>query len=63
VPADDKDRFLRAAEALADKCLLNPNLGSDMAKLHDDHFAWPVIAQRLIAVLREAEEFPNQTRQ
>jgi glycosyltransferase involved in cell wall biosynthesis len=63
VPADDEDRFLRAAEELADKCLLNPNLGSDMAKLHDDHFAWPVIAQRLIAILREVEEFPNQTRQ
>jgi len=60
-PADDENRFLDAAEALAERCLLNPDLGTDLAKLHDEHFAWPVIARRLIAMLEEVVGSPNKT--
>jgi hypothetical protein len=38
---------------MAEKCLLNPNLGADMAKLHDEHFAWPVLARRFMAALED----------
>ncbi|MBV8484485.1 MAG: glycosyltransferase family 4 protein [Verrucomicrobia bacterium] len=58
--ADDESRFLEAAEEMAKRSLLNPNLGADMAKLHDQHFAWPVLAQRFIATLQEAENSPNK---
>jgi glycosyltransferase involved in cell wall biosynthesis len=65
-PFDDESRFLDAAEEMAEKCLLNPNLGADMAKLHDEHFAWPVLARRFMAVLehqeKNTENLATQTR-
>jgi glycosyltransferase involved in cell wall biosynthesis len=53
-PADDESRFLDAADELAQRCLVNPDLGADLAKFHDQYFAWPVIARRLIAALENA---------
>jgi glycosyltransferase involved in cell wall biosynthesis len=58
-PADDETRFQEASEELAGRCLLNPDLGADLAKFHDQHFAWPVIARRLIEAFAEAGESAN----
>jgi glycosyltransferase involved in cell wall biosynthesis len=47
VPHNDLTRFCEEAVRLAEKALQQPNFGQELAKFHDEHFAWPVIAKRM----------------
>jgi glycosyltransferase involved in cell wall biosynthesis len=45
---DEKDEFAKAALGMAEASLQHPNLGLDLAAFHDEHFAWPVLADRIL---------------
>lgn len=51
---DDKTHFAETAVKMAELALQNPDLGLDLVKFHDQHFAWPVIARRMVEGLSEA---------
>lgn len=51
VPHDDLDRFCEEALRLAEASRQQPMLGQELADFHDRHFAWPVIAERMVTGL------------
>ena len=56
-PSNNQTLFKKAALEMAAKVLQQPDLGRDLVEFHDRHFAWPVIAQRMLAGLSGAQ--PN----
>lgn len=50
-PSDNENLFMESALEMAQKSVERPDLGQDLAKFHDEHFAWPLIARHLIAEL------------
>ncbi len=52
-PSDNETLFMQSALEMARKSLERTDLGQDLAKFHDEHFAWPIIARRLIAELEK----------
>jgi glycosyltransferase involved in cell wall biosynthesis len=56
-PSNNQTLFTEAALELSQKVLQQPDLGHDLVEFHDRHFAWPVIARRMLAGLSSAQ--PN----
>jgi glycosyltransferase involved in cell wall biosynthesis len=52
-PSDSEALFTQSAIDMAQRSLQQSDLGQDLAKFHDNHFAWPVIARHLIAELEK----------
>lgn len=52
-PSDNETRFTESAVEMAGRFVQQSDLGQDLAKLHNEHFAWPVIARRLIVELEK----------
>jgi len=53
-PSNQQDLFTKAALRMAELCLQDTELGVDLAEFHDQNFAWPVIADRMLAGLMQA---------
>ena len=51
VPHDDQALFCEEAVRMAEKTLQQPDFGHELKQFHDQHFAWPVIAERMAAGL------------
>jgi hypothetical protein len=49
-----KALFAEEAVRMAERLQLCPDLGRELADLHDRHFAWPVIAEQMLMGLAEA---------
>jgi hypothetical protein len=47
VPHDNQALFCEEALRMAEKALQQPNFGHELKEFHDQHFAWPVIAERM----------------
>ncbi len=56
-PSNNQTVFKEAALEMAEKVLQQPDLGHDLVEFHERHFAWPVIARRMLAGLSSAQ--PN----
>ena len=56
-PSDTETRFTESAVEMAQKSIQRSDLGQDLARFHDEHFAWPIIAGRLIAELESGPSF------
>jgi glycosyltransferase involved in cell wall biosynthesis len=50
-PSNNKNLFAEAALNLAELSRQTKDLGHDLVEFHDQHFAWPVIADRMLAGL------------
>lgn len=50
-PSDNEALFIDSTLDMAEKCLHQSDLGQDLVAFHDEHFAWQVIAQRLLLTL------------
>ena len=59
-PNDDATLFAETALKMAEFTLQDPDLGRDLVNFHDQHFAWPVIARRVLERLSEAH--PSSSR-
>ncbi|MCS6816470.1 MAG: glycosyltransferase family 4 protein [Blastocatellia bacterium] len=55
-PADDLDAFLRHVVALAEDAERRRQLGERGRALYRERYDWPVIAERVLAVLRDLSE-------
>jgi glycosyltransferase involved in cell wall biosynthesis len=51
-PSDNPELFAENAPRMAELSLEQPELGRDLVKFHDRFFAWPVLAEQLVGVLR-----------
>ena len=54
-PGDNPELFADNAVRMAELSLEQPELGRDLVKFHDQYFAWPVLAERLVSVLHTAQ--------
>jgi glycosyltransferase involved in cell wall biosynthesis len=59
-PSSQKDEFVEAALRMATLTLRQPNLGLDLLAFHEEHFAWSVLADRILIGLTEVQS--NQGR-
>ena len=51
VPHDNQTLFCQEALRMAEKALLQSNFGHELKEFHDKHFAWPIIAEQMVAGL------------
>jgi glycosyltransferase involved in cell wall biosynthesis len=57
-PGDNLKLFAENAVRMAELSWQLPELGHDLVKFHDRHFAWPVLAERLVSELLKVQSSP-----